>query len=105
MSVKKTICLQEVVYKVAQQKARMVSGGNFSSYINLLIYKDNEQEIIKEIQEEENRRPQRDSAVFPAQHESQCVYCKRTIRKGERVCYARHPDGQRSVVHKKCCRD
>jgi hypothetical protein len=105
MSVKKTICLQEVVYRVAQQKARMVSGGNFSSYINMLIYNDNEQEIIKEMQEEENRKPQRVSEVFTAQYEDQCIYCRRTIKQGERVCYSRFPDGQRSLVHKKCCKD
>jgi len=104
MSKKKTVCLQEIIAKVAEQKARMVSGGNFSSYISMLIYKDNEEEVKREIEEEEKRKPERTSEVTFAKYKNECVYCKKSIRIGDEICKARFADGFEQYVHRKCCR-
>lgn len=102
--VKKSIRLEDYIAEIVERKAQRVSGGNFTSYINMLIYNDNQEEIDRRQKEIENSKPERVSDVKKATYESTCPVCKRKIAINTYICRARFIDGHEQHVHKKCCR-
>lgn len=105
MSKKKTISLPDYVAKIADRKAKIKFGGNFSNYLQWLICNDNTEEINKELNEEEERKPKRISDFKAAEYSNKCPYCNKKIKVGEKICNAHFADGREQYVHKKCCKD
>lgn len=105
MSRKKTISLPDYVAKIAEHKAKIRFGGNFSNYLQWLICNDNTDEIKKMLDDEENRKPKQISEVRTAEFSNRCPYCNKKIKVGEKICNALFPDGHEQFVHKKCCRE
>jgi hypothetical protein len=99
MSKKKTISLSGYVARVAERKAKLSHGGNFSTYISYLICQDNPREIKAELLEE--RKPVRISNIVEAEYDTACPYCSRKINIGDKICFA---EGYEKCLHAHCCK-
>lgn len=105
MSKKKTISLPDYVANAAERKARIRFGGNFSNYLQWLICSDNTEEIKKLLEDEEKKKPERNSEVHIAEFSNKCPFCGKKIKIGDKICSAILADGREQFVHRKCCRD
>lgn len=101
MTIKKTIALQEDVFIIANKKAKIKCNGNFSNYINSLLYDINKDEINKLQQ----NKPKKNGVEFKAIKTSTCEYCKETINIGDKICNAKFPDEHISYTHVNCCKE
>jgi RNase P subunit RPR2 len=105
MSIKKTICLQEDVFTIAERNAKVMCNGNLSNYINSLIYNINKDEIDKLSKENELKKPKRCGVVFKATKTTKCEKCTKDIQIGEKICNARFTDEHESYVHVTCSKE
>ncbi|HBM75486.1 MAG TPA: hypothetical protein DD429_08035 [Clostridiaceae bacterium] len=104
MSKKKTISLPDYVARIAEIKAKLKFGGNFSNYLQYLICSDNADDIKKLLEDEENQKPKQISEARPAEFSNRCPCCNKKIKIGEKICNALFNDGHEQFVHKKCCK-
>jgi hypothetical protein len=105
MSKKKTISLPDYVAKVAESKAKIRFGGNFSNYLQWLICSDNTDDVQKLLDEEERKKPIRLSDVRKAEYINKCPHCSGQIKMGDKICNALFEDGHEQFVHNKCCKE
>jgi hypothetical protein len=85
MSKKKTISLPDYVAKVAESKAKIRFGGNFSNYLQWLICGDNTDDVKRILDEEEKLKPVRLSEIHIAEFANKCPHCGGKIKAGDKI--------------------
>ena len=98
-----TISLPEHVYQLGLKQSKIITGSNFSSYINSLVCGEfSKEELEKEYTE--LSKPIYSGNIKKAGKITLCEFCRCIINPEDIICRARFENNQELWVHQSCCR-